>query len=86
VCAALAILDADANKINGANITYRDFGPNSNTALRYFLQSLSSLLGSSWYSIPGSLLGYNSGLPGLLSPKRPKQTLMGPVRTRKDLF
>lgn len=79
VCGALAILQADVGKINGANISYGAyFGPNSSSALRYMLQSLQSLLGSSWYSIPWGLteFGYNTKLPGLEGggnqPPRPR--------------
>jgi serine/threonine protein kinase len=49
----------------GANITYNQYGPNSNSALHYMLQSLLSLLGSSWYHIPFTLVGYGTPLPGL---------------------
>ena len=76
VCAALATLQTDAATINGANISYVITGPNSNSALRYMLQSLQSLLGSSWYSIPGTLFGYNTLLPGLeYAPHPPRRPL-----------
>ena len=65
VCGAFATLQADVAKINGANITYNKFGPNSSSALRYMLQSLQSLLGSSWYHIPWTMVGYGTRLPGL---------------------
>jgi RHS repeat-associated protein len=67
VCSALGTLEGDVSKINGAGIVYGILGPNSSSALRYMLQSLSSLLGSSWFSIPKTMLltGYNVLLPGL---------------------
>jgi RHS repeat-associated protein len=65
VCAALTTLQTDVGNINGANITYNRFGPNSNSALRYMLQSLQSLLGSTWYNIPWTLVGYGTKLPKL---------------------
>jgi hypothetical protein len=70
VCAALAILQLDVNKINGAKITYNGLGPNSSSALSYMLQSLSYLTlvsGGPWYTIPNSMLltGYNVPLPGV---------------------
>jgi hypothetical protein len=70
VCAAFSILESDASKIKNADIAYHGIlGPNSSSALRYFLTSLSSLLASfgNWYTIPKSmqLFGYNASLPGL---------------------
>ena len=54
VCGVLSILQADAARLNGANITYNRFGPNSSSALRYMLQSLESLLGSSGTTFLGT--------------------------------
>ncbi len=74
VCAALPILQLDTDKINGANIAYHWDGPNSNSAARYMLQSLSYLMGlyGPWYTIPQAILsrygGYYTPLPGLETP------------------
>jgi len=70
VCAAFSILQSHVSKINNADIAYHGLlGPNSSSALRYLLQSVSSLLASfgNWYTIPQSmqLFGYNVSLPGL---------------------
>jgi hypothetical protein len=78
VCSALGILESDASKITAAGIRYNAlFGPNSSSALRYMLQSLNSLLGSLWYSIPTTMLltGYNTRLPGLESPTLPRRPI-----------
>jgi RHS repeat-associated protein len=80
VCGALDILETAAFQINSANITYNNWGPNSNSVLRYMLQSLNSLLGSSWYSIPWTLVGYNTLLPGLEGPRGPRPPGLGPRR------
>ena len=69
VCGALPTLDTDETKINGANISYSGIGgPNSNSALRYMLQSLNIFSApTSWYSIPFPMqvFGYWTLLPGL---------------------
>ena len=61
VCDWLAILDGAASNINGANICYRGFGPNSNSALRYMLGSLPD---QTWYHMPW-MIGWGSLLPGI---------------------
>jgi hypothetical protein len=67
VCGALPILQKDASKINLSNITYNGvLGPNSSSALSYFLESVNYLLiDGPWYTIPLSMLtfGYNTPLP-----------------------
>jgi hypothetical protein len=61
VCGLAATLAADVSTIDSANAAYSKFGPNSNSALRYFLQSLPS---SSWANVP-FLWGYNTSIPGV---------------------
>lgn len=63
----------DESRINNARIAYGRFGPNSNSAARYMLQSLSYLVGlfGYWYDIPWVILdfgGYYAPLPGLETP------------------
>jgi len=75
VCAALPILAADVSRINGGNITYSALGPNSNSAMRYMLQSISYLtaLFGQWYGVPDVILstgGYYAPLPGVETPSR----------------
>ncbi len=73
VCAALSILNADVAQIENAHIIYSGVsGPNSSSALRYMLKTLSTLLSGygSWYSIPAlmQLFGYYTLLPGIETP------------------
>lgn len=85
VCGAFATLEADVATINGANIKYNRFGPNSNSALRYMLLSLLSQLGSSWYSIPSTRVGYYAPLPGVNSPVRGPGKFPHPVLRNSPL-
>ena len=77
VCLALGPLETDVSLINKADIAYDgplgiSLGPNSSSALRYMLQSVSFLqaLYGFWYRIPLSmqLTGYCHYLPGLEPP------------------
>lgn len=61
VCAWLIILEIDAIRVNAANIRYRGFGPNSNSVLRFMLQSLPD---QTWYHMP-FMIGWKSRLPGV---------------------
>ena len=74
VCGAAGILESDVWNINNAkNITYEPLGPNSNSVLRYMLQSINYLTfptGLPWYTIPITMqfAGYYVLLPGVETP------------------
>ena len=69
VCGWDSVLRSDVNQLNDLNIRYNAFGPNSNTFLRYMLMSLPGFAGT-LFTIPfPGLIGYNAGIPGLMSPK-----------------
>ena len=64
VCDWLTILQQDASEVNAASIHYHWYGPNSNSVLRYLLESLPN---QNWYKMP-LMIGYNSLLPGIETP------------------
>jgi len=59
VCAWIAILEFDVDRVNSVYIRYRLFGPNSTSVLRYMLQSLPTQ-----FNMP-FMIGYGSKLPGV---------------------
>ena len=97
MCAAFLVLERDASKINKADITYRNLGPNSNSALRYMIQSVEYLAilanKNGWYTIPTSMqyYGYWTLLPGIETPRpppphrrvRPSDSTMSPLTKRR---
>ena len=64
VCDWLTVLQNDAANVNGTNVRYHWYGPNSSSVLRYMLQSLPD---QSWYQMPW-MIGYGSLLPGIETP------------------
>lgn len=85
VCSAFYTLSHDEAEINGApNITYNGrMGPNSNSVLRYMLQSL-NIIGSpsAWYTVPFAMqvFGYWKAIPGL--EVQPSSSSSPPIRGR----
>ena len=82
VCAAEPMLASAVSRINNAKIAYQNLGPNSNSAMRYLLQSISYLqfLFPSWYHIPWEIVtlgGYFAPLPGLETPSVPPRVPRG---------
>jgi RHS repeat-associated protein len=59
ICAWIAILEFDVDRVNSVYIRYRLFGPNSSSALRYMLQSLPAQ-----FNMP-FMIGYGTKLPGV---------------------
>ena len=66
-CGLTATLANDVSKINSANIAYGLLGPNSNSVLRYFIQSLPVPPSGIWYQLAtlANLIGFPTSLPGL---------------------
>jgi hypothetical protein len=59
VCDWLSILENDASQVNAVDIKYNFKGPNSNSVLRFMLQSLPD---QSWYKMP-RMVGWKYKLP-----------------------
>lgn len=79
VCAFAGVLNVDVDELNNLNIVYKKLGPNSNSFLRYMLQSLPGGVGN--YFVVPFLWGFNARLPGLdplpmpNSPRPPRAAL-----------
>ena len=71
VCDWLSTLEAAVVRVKNAINDYKVFGPNSNSATRYFLDLLKQFTPSgvgSWFSVPRRAWGWGSTIQGVVYP------------------